>query len=264
MADTAILTAHQRRRTGLSRVTLLRLGLVAGLVIIWEAASRSGLLYLDVVPSILLIAAALGSLLASGEFYRNLAVTLMEISLALAIGGSLAILIGLVLGANRFLSRAFEPFLYYLGPAPKIIFFPVMLMWFGVGPSSKVAMGAVSCFFPIVLSVAAGMRRIDPVLVRVGRSFNATARQAAMKIYLPAMREPIMNGVRLGLGVAIIGSLLAETKMSNAGVGFQIMQAYSTFDMPKVYALLIVLFGLSIGANELLGRFGAPRASKSN
>ncbi|HEY7644163.1 MAG TPA: hypothetical protein VH858_03935, partial [Hyphomicrobiales bacterium] len=163
MADTAILTARRRPRERLSRVTLLRLGLVAGLVILWEAASRSGLLYLDVVPSILLIAAALGSLLASGEFYRNLAVTLMEISVALAIGGSLAILIGLVLGANRFLSRAFEPFLYYLGPAPKIIFFPVMLMWFGVGPSSKVAMGAVSCFFPIVLSVAAGMRRIDPV-----------------------------------------------------------------------------------------------------
>ena len=61
--------------------------------------------------------------------------------------------------------------------------------------SVKVAMGAVSCFFPIVLSVAAGMRRIDPVLVRVGRSFNATARQAAMKIYLPAMREPITRSL---------------------------------------------------------------------
>jgi ABC-type nitrate/sulfonate/bicarbonate transport system permease component len=260
MAETAILTA--RRRVGLSRVTLLRLAIIAGILIIWELLSRSGLLYRDVVPSLFLIAGALAAVLASWEFYRNLAVTLTEIGLALAIGGSLAILIGLTLGASRFLARAFEHFLYYLGPAPKIIFFPVMIMWFGVGPASKVAMGAISCFFPIVLSVAAGMRRIDPVLVRVGRSFNASAIQAAVKIYLPAMREPIMNGVRLGLGVAIIGTLLAETKLSNAGLGFLIMQAYSVFDMPRMYAMLIALFVLAIGANELAGYLGRSPASR--
>ena len=84
-------------------------------------------------------------------------------------------------------------------------------------------MGAISCFFPIVLSVAAGMRQIDPVPVRVGRSFNANAWQAGTKIYLPAMREPIMNGIRLGLAIATIGTLLAEIKLSNAGVGYIIM-----------------------------------------
>jgi NitT/TauT family transport system permease protein len=77
-----------------------------------------------------------------------------------------------------------------------------------------------------------------------------------MKIYLPAMRLPIINGVRLGLGVAIIGTLLAETKLSNQGVGFLIIQAYSVFDMPRMYAMLIVLFVLAIGANALIGRLG--------
>jgi len=76
------------------------------------------------------------------------------------------------------------------------------------------------------------------------------------RIYLPAMRHPIINGVRLGLGVAIIGTLLAETKLSNKGVGFLIINAYSTFNMPRMYALLIVLFVLSIGVNALIGRFG--------
>jgi ABC-type nitrate/sulfonate/bicarbonate transport system permease component len=160
------------------------------------------------------------------------------------------------------MARAFEHFLYYLGPTPKIIFFPGMIMWFGIGSGSKVAMGAISCFFPIVLSVAAGMRRIDPVLIRVGRSFNANGWQTATKIYLPAIREPVMNGIRLGLGVAVIGTLLAETKLSNAGVGYLIMQAYSVFDMPRMYAMLIVLFALAIGANELVGGLGRPVALK--
>jgi NitT/TauT family transport system permease protein len=128
-------------------------------------------------------------------------------------------------------------------------------MWFGVGPGSKVAMGAISCFFPVALSAATGMRGIDPVLIRVGRSFRLSTWQMVTKIYLPAMRLPILNGVRLGLGVAIIGTLLAETKLSNRGLGFLIINAYSTFNMPRMYALLITLFVLSIGVNALLGRF---------
>ncbi len=78
----------------------------------------------------------------------------------------------------------------------------------------------------------------------------------ATKVYLPAMRHPIINGIRLGLGVALIGTLLAETKLSNRGIGFLIIQAYSLFDMPRMYAMLIVLFVLSIGANALVGRLG--------
>jgi ABC-type nitrate/sulfonate/bicarbonate transport system permease component len=131
-----------------------------------------------------------------------------------------------------------------------------MIMWFGVGPASKVALGTLSCFFPIALSVAAGMRQIDPVLIRVGKSFRLSQWQMAWKIYLPAMRHPIINGVRLGLGMALIGTLLAETKLSNKGIGFLIIQAYSLFDMPRMYAMLIVLFVLAIAANALVGRLG--------
>jgi NitT/TauT family transport system permease protein len=94
------------------------------------------------------------------------------------------------------------------------------------------------------------------VLISVGRTYRANAWQMMTKIYIPAMRHPIINGIRLGLGVAIIGTLLAETKLSNKGIGFLIINAYSTFDMPRMYALLIVLFVLSIGVNALVGRFG--------
>jgi ABC-type nitrate/sulfonate/bicarbonate transport system permease component len=256
MADTVQLTSGASAPALLSPVTVLRIAIVATLLLGWEALAASGLLYRDVVPSFVSIGKAIWALLRSPEYYWHLGWTAGEIGLALTIGGTSGILVGLVLGANRLLGKAFEPYLYYLGPTPKIIFFPIMIMWFGVGPASKVALGSLSCFFPIALSVAAGMRQIDPVLIRVGQSFRAKQWQMAWKIYLPAMRHPIINGVRLGLGVALIGTLLAETKLSNRGIGFLIIQAYSLFDMPRMYAMLIVLFVLAIGANALVGRLG--------
>jgi ABC-type nitrate/sulfonate/bicarbonate transport system permease component len=241
-------------------VMLLRVGLIAAALALWQAISVSGLLFRDVVPSLGAIGSALARLLIEPGFYGHLGTSAFEIAVALVIGGLSGLVVGLTLGANRLLGKAFEPYLYYLGPTPKIIFFPVMIMWFGVGSGSKVAMGVISCFFPIALSTAAGMRQIDRVLILVGRSFRAATWQMVSKIYLPAMREPIVNGVRLGLGVAVIGTLLAETKLSNRGVGFLVINSYSTFDMPRMYALLIVLFVIAIGVNALVGRLGAGRA----
>lgn len=264
MAETGRLTRAPAAAAAVSPVTLLRIAIIVTIVAVWEATAASGLLFRDVVPSLATIGAALGAILIDREFYWHLGVTLSEVAAALAIGGTAGLAVGIALGANRFLSEAFERFLYYLGPTPKIIFFPVMIMWFGVGPGSKVALGTLSCFFPIALSAAAGMRQIDKVLIKVGRSFRATAWQMAAKIYLPAMRDPVVNGVRLGLGVAIIGTLLAETKLSNRGVGFLIINSYATFDMPRMYSLLIILFVLSIGANALVSRFGTfHRQSKT-
>jgi NitT/TauT family transport system permease protein len=84
------------------------------------------------------------------------------------------------------------------------------------------------------------------------------------KIYLPAMRHPVINGIRLGLGVALIGTLLAETKLSNRGIGFLIIQAYSIFNMPQMYALLIILFVVAIGANTVIDRVGGFDAAKGS
>src|SRR5689334_8318057 len=230
MAETGRLTAPAAPLA--NPVTLVRVAIIAGLLLTWEAVAASGLLFRDVVPSLLVIGRALVELLADKTYYWHLGVTAGEIGSAMLIGGLAGLGVGIALGANPLLSRAYEALLYYLGPTPKIIFFPVMIMWFGVGPGSKVAMGVISCYFPVALSAAAGMRGIDPVLIR------------------------------LGLGVAIIGTLLAETKLSNKGIGFLIINAYSTFNMPRMYALLIVLFVLSIGVNALVGRFGGVETTR--
>lgn len=236
------------------QVLMARAAIIAAALLAWELLARSGLLFAGVVPELAVIGRGLAQLLAAPAFYANLQTTASEVGIALLIGGAAGLLVGLVLGANRFLGRAFEPCLYYLGPTPKIIFFPVLIMWFGTGNGSKIAMGAVSCFFPVALSVAVGIRQIDQVLVRVGRSFRASPAQMALKIYLPALREPVANSFRLGLGVAVIGVLLAETKLSNRGLGFMVIDSYSHFDMPAMYALIIVIFVLAVALNAMLSR----------
>ena len=238
---------------------LIRIAVVLGAAILWEAVSRSGLLFRDVVPSLVAIVIAGGRLLADPQFYANLRVTAWEVVASLAIGTACGVFVGILLGANRFLGRAYEPYVYYLAPTPRIIFFPVMIMWFGVGVASKIALGALSSFFTIALSTAAGMRGIDKVLIRVGRSFRANQWQMATKIYLPAMRAPVLNGIRLGFGTAVITALLAETKLSNQGLGFMVMQIYSRFDMASLYALLAIIFILAGLGNLLLGKVAGVR-----
>jgi NitT/TauT family transport system permease protein len=257
MAATGLVTGA--RRGAVDPVLALRIVLIVAVLALWQGMAMSGLLYRDVVPGLGAIAAALVRLAGSRDFYGNLGVTAAEAGVALAVGGLAGLAVGIVLGGSRLLGRAFERYLYWLGPTPKIIFFPVMIMWFGVGPGSKVAMGALSCFFPVALSTAAGMRGIAPVLIRVGRSFRAGPLQMVTKVYLPAMREPVLNGLRLGLGIAIIGVLLAETKLSNRGLGFLVMQDYQRFDMPALYALLISIFAMVIAVNALVTRLAAKR-----
>jgi NitT/TauT family transport system permease protein len=258
MAATLALTGRR-----LSPVLTARLLAAALLLAAWQALAVSGLLFRDVVPGLPLIALALVRTLASPAFWSNLGVTAVEFLLAVALGGVLGVLCGLALGASRFLGQAYERWVYWLAPTPKIIFFPVLLMLFGAGPESKIAIGTISSFFPVAISVAAGVRGVDAVLVRVGRSFRASALQMVLKIYLPAVRAAVLNGLRLGFGVAAIGVLLAETKLSKAGIGFLIMDAYRLFDMPQMYALLILVVVLIAGLNAVLARLNNPNATKT-
>lgn len=239
----------------MSVVTPIRVATLLGVWVVWEAVAASGLLFEGVVPSSFKVIAALGTLLTSPDLYYNLALTLTEILISLAIGVTAGIAVGLTLGARRFAGKAFEPYLHYLAPTPKIVFLPILLVLFGVGPGSKIAMGSLSCFFPMALSVATGVREVDAVLLRVGRSFNLSLGQTIRKIYLPSLVAPIATGLKLGLGVAIIGCLLAEIKMSNRGLGFLLMQYYTQFRIPAMYAVLLIAFAIAALGNAVIARF---------
>ncbi len=242
------------RRLAIDAGLALQIGTFIGLLACWEAIGASGLLYKGVVPSSLRILTSLGELLASPRFWFNLSVTGIEVGLALAIGGGLGILTGLLLGGIRFVGQAMEPYVNFFASMPKIILFPVFLVVFGIGPVSKIAIGAVACFFPMALGTATGTRQINPVLIRVGRSFDLSLMQMIRMVYLPALVAPIMSGLRIAIGVAIVVCLLAEIKFSNVGIGFMVINSYNQSRFADVYAVLIVIFLIAIAANALVER----------
>jgi ABC-type nitrate/sulfonate/bicarbonate transport system permease component len=252
MAATDVIAPPRR----IAPARLLQLLTLLGIWAVWEAVARSGLVWHGAVPSSFLVLRALAAMLVTPDFWVQLAVTIGEVLVALGIGGVLGIAVGLVLGASDFLGRAFEPYLHYLAPTPKIVFLPVIMLLAGVGPSSKVTLGALSCFFPMALSIAVGVRGVDPVLLRVGRSFRLSTAQIVRKIYLPALVPPIIVGLRLSLGLALVGCLLAEVKLSSSGLGFLAMQAYNRLDIPGTYAVLLVVFALAALGNAAVARIG--------
>lgn len=254
MDQTQVMSAAPRARRFAS-ATKARVATLLVLWALWEVVAASGLLFRDVVPSSIKVGAALATLLHSPDFYYNLELTVAEVLVSLALGVTTGIAAGLALGTARFVGKAFEPYLHYLAPTPKIVFLPILLVLFGVGPGSKIAIGALSCFFPMALSVATGVREVDAVLLRVGRSFNLSLCQTVVKIYLPSLVAPIATGLKLGLGVAIIGCLLAEIKMSNRGLGFLVMQYYAQFRIPYMYAVLIAAFAIAAFGNALIAHF---------
>jgi ABC-type nitrate/sulfonate/bicarbonate transport system permease component len=238
--------AHKARR--LQIVTLLCL------LALWELVSLSGIIYRGVVPSWAAIVQALFGLLTRPSFWANAAVTLSEIALALFIGSVAGILAGLAIGSSRLAAAATEPIINAFASTPKVIFLPLLYLVFGIGMSSKIAVGALGSFFPMVVGVVAAMLQMNPVMTRVGRSFGLSRTQMIRKIYLPSLVEPIRNALRIAVGVAISACLIAETRFSFAGLGFMVFNAFERSRFAEVYAVLVMIFALAALANILINR----------
>ncbi len=233
-------------------IVQIRLAIVLVMVGIWELIAWSGWLYQEVFPSGLIVLASVGQLVVDGAFYQHLMVTLVEILVGLLIAIVLGVSTGLLLGVSEQLYRGMDPILVALATTPKIVFFPVIMLLVGIGTESKIAMGALSAYFPIALSSAASVRSVPQVLIDVGRALKLSRWQMARTIFVPAVLPELLTGVRLGLGVCIIGVLLAEIKMSNQGLGFMAIEYYNLFDIPSLYAALLVIFLIAIAINAVI------------
>ncbi len=243
-------------RPGSSSVLFVRVTTVVAIWAAWEAVARSGLVYEGVVPSSFLVLASMIRQLSEPAFYGDMGLTAYEVIMGFALGSAGGLAAGIALGARRFADQAAAPYLQGLAATPKIVFLPILMLLFGVGSGSKIGMGALSAFFPVAIAVAGGMAGVNPVLVRVARSFNASPWQVVRKVYLPSLVEPTLTGMRLGLGVAIIGVLLAEIKFSKAGLGHLAIQHYNFFHVADMYAVLLITFALAVAANAAMGIAG--------
>ena len=140
--------------------------------------------------------------LADSSFYRDLGITMLESSVGFVASAIIALLFAVVLGTNVYFRKMIEPYIIAIGGTPKIIFLPILFLIFGLGLESKMAKAALSAFFPIVLSATSGIAQIPPVLLRVGWGFDLSRWQMLTKIYLPAVTNPLLTGLRLGVAMS--------------------------------------------------------------
>jgi ABC-type nitrate/sulfonate/bicarbonate transport system permease component len=235
-------------------ILLIRVLTILALFCLWEALRLSGLFYEGVLPSTLAVGSAIGRELVDESFYRDLGITMLETVVGFCVGSLIGIVAGVSLGANSYARKMIEPYIVAIGGTPKIIFLPILFLIFGLGIESKMAKAAMSAFFPVVLSCTSGFVQIPRVLIRVGRSFDLTRWQMIEKIYLPAMTNPLMTGLRLGMAMAIIGVLAGEVAYANAGLGFRLMRDADQFRIPSVYAIIVLIFSISSAINFAISK----------
>lgn len=253
-------------------VMRIRVITVIGIIAAWEAFATLGrmeILYGDVIPASWMIAVAVWQELTSAEFYHHLGITFAEHIVGFTVGSLIAVALGISMGVNETLRKAIEPYLNAIGSTPKIIFLPILFLIFGTGIESKMAKGALSAFFPVVFTTALGMALINPVLIKVGRSFNLSTRQMVTKVYMPAMINPVITGLRLGMAITVIGVLVAELKFADGGLGYQLGIYYEQFRIAPMYAIIVIIFALAAAANvgmtmlqDRVNRHMAPTTTK--
>jgi len=228
---------------GVQTLTLL------GIVVIWEIIGRTGLLFPELFPSITEILQSLWTYVTTPVLLPHLKASLYEVGGAIAIAALCGVPLGILWGSKQSWMEIVEPLILYAAVVPKIVIFPVFILFLGIDVRSKLAVGAIAAFFPISLLTIAGMREVKKVYLDVARTIGASPVQIAKNVYLPAIAGQVFTGIRIGLGAAVTGALLAETKIANAGLGFMIVEYYGQFRIADMYALLLLIFILASLAN---------------
>ena len=238
------------------RILAWRLGVLLVALAAWEVLARPLDPVLYVSPSRL--AAALGRIAAGGDLPplpEHLGLTLWEIAAAYALAVAAGLWLGFVLGMRRTVGRVYEPLLAAMYAVPSVVWYPSLMLCFGLGPASKIAFGFLLGFFPIVLAVLAGIRQVPEALVTVAVSMGARPATVWRKVMLPAMAGTLVGGLRAGLALSVVGVLVGELLGSRAGLGYVINHAYGLL-MTAEYAALVAVVGAAVlaidGAGALL------------
>jgi ABC-type nitrate/sulfonate/bicarbonate transport system permease component len=231
-----------------------RIGLVSVLAFmaLWEAAVAFGLLNPLFASSPSRIAAAGYDLFAGGTIFGDLRASGLEFlagyGLAIAIGVPLGVLMGWYGRVNALL----DPFVSALYATPRIALLPLVMIWFGIGLMSKIAIVFLGAVFPILVNTVTGMRTIDADFIKVARSFGSNDRQLFLKIALPSSVPLLLAGLRLGLGHGLIGIVVGEMFGATEGLGFLISVAGARFQTDKVMVGIILIAGAGMALTQIL------------
>jgi NitT/TauT family transport system permease protein len=213
--------------------------LVAALVLVWQAFFAIGGSTALASPAQATRTAL--EMLASADFWIDLRATFSAFASSVVIEAVLGILLGAILGLRRMTGDVVEPMIAGLYSIPKLMFFPMITLFFGIGLSSEVAFGVLHGIIPIILFTMSAVRNIKPVYLKTGRAMGLSLTQTLFTIALPAAVPEIFTGLRIGISGALIGVILCEMFGSSKGVGFRLMNAMANNVVSDISALTLIL-----------------------
>ncbi|MGE5220211.1 MAG: ABC transporter permease [Chloroflexota bacterium] len=225
-------------------LSMVRLGAVAVVLGLWEIFGR------QVNPLFLSYPSAIGraflEVVVTSEFQRSALSSLQVFAIGLIAALVLGIAVGLLMGRYRLAEYLLDPYVYALDATPRVALIPILLLWFGLGASSKIAIVFLSGLFPVLMNTFSGVRTVSAQLVEVGRAYGAGERQLFTKVILPAALPFIMAGIRLAVGRALIGIITAEMFTAVTGMGALLVRYSSALATDKFFVPVILLALLGV------------------
>ncbi len=241
------------------QVLVLRLALLLGVGLAWEIATGGlGLGFNWVDPLILsrpsLIAADLFRYAASGLLARDMQITLSEAFLGLLFGVVGGIAVGLLFGYWRRVAATFDPIMVALLSLPRITVAPILILWFGLGLTSKVVLSLFTVFFVIFFNTYLGVRSVDPELVKVVQVMGGGRGQIARMVIIPTVSSWIFAALRPSVGFALTGAIVGEFVGSSSGLGYRLLLASGLLNTDRVFAIMLILMTVGVLLVEITRR----------
>jgi NitT/TauT family transport system permease protein len=251
--------AHSRARAARKRkvlINLVRALLLVGVLGLWEALSRAKVIdpfnfsmpsqIWDQISTWVMHGTALGSL---GE---QIWYTLYEALLGWVLGVVTGVVLGIALGRITLLADVLGPYIKVLNSIPRIVLAPIFVIWFGLGPASKVASAVVLVFFPVFFNAFQGAREVDRNLVSNARILGASDRRVTLQVVIPSATSWIFTSLHVSFGFALIGAIVGEYIGATKGIGLLVAQSQGTFNAAGVYAAMVILAVVALLAEGLL------------
>ncbi len=224
------------------------LGLV-GLSIIavaWQAASGLGWINPIFISSPSQVVATAVRQTLEGNLWADFRITVAEFAVSFGASVLIGVIFGMMMGWYRRVEYAADPFIWFLYSSPLIAFYPLFVIWFGLGFNTVVMIGFILAVIPIAVNTFSGVKEVNPLLVRAARSFGASTWQILTKIAFPSAIPMIVTGLRIGVERTLVGVIVGEMFTSNQGLGFRISYYGSRLHTADLFVsiILVVLFGL--------------------
>jgi NitT/TauT family transport system permease protein len=220
-----------------------------GFLATWQFVCWAFKVDVFILPSPARVVAALGTYAVpiAQNALQTLFTTLVGFGLAVIFG----LFLGLVVGSSRFIYDGVYPVMIGFNSIPKVALMPIIVVWFGIGTIPAVIIAFMLAFFPIMVNVAAGLSTIEPELSDVLRALGAHQWQILVKVGIPRSMPYFFASLKVAIGLAFVGSVIAETVAANSGIGFLMMVAGGRFDMPLVFAGLVVVAIMGVVMYEI-------------